>query len=60
MIVCHCASVTDSDISRLVRDGVSTVHEIVQRTGAGRRCAPCREEIATLLTQQQLIPILAD
>jgi bacterioferritin-associated ferredoxin len=60
MIVCHCASVTDSDINQLIRDGACTVSEIVQRSGAGRRCAPCREEIATLLSAQQLIPALAD
>jgi len=49
MIVCHCAGVTDHAITALIRDGASTVKEIVQRTGAGRCCAPCRDEIRSLL-----------
>ncbi len=49
MIVCHCAAVTDHAIAELIRDGVSTVQEIVRRTGAGRCCAPCRDEIRTLI-----------
>ena len=60
MIICHCAAVTDSDIHRLIRDGASTVKDIVRRSGAGRCCAPCREEIAAMLTQPPLVPALAD
>lgn len=61
MIVCHCAGVTDSDITRLIRDGVSSVSEIARRSGAGRCCAPCREEIAALIVQERpLIAALAD
>jgi len=50
MIVCHCAAVTDRAITDLIRDGASTVQEIVHRTGAGRCCAPCRDEIRALLS----------
>ena len=60
MIICHCAAVTDSDINRLIRDGASTVKDIIRRSGAGRCCAPCREEIASLLNQPQLVPALVD
>lgn len=61
MIVCHCTGVTDSDINRLIRDGASSVKEIVQLSGAGRCCAPCRAEIADLLVQgRPLVPALAD
>jgi len=56
MIICHCAAVTDSDINQLIRDGASTVKDIIRRSGAGRCCAPCREEIASLLNQPQLVP----
>ena len=56
MIVCHCAGVTDRAIAELAREGVSTVKEIVCRTGAGRRCAPCRDEIRTLLSPNALQP----
>jgi bacterioferritin-associated ferredoxin len=49
MIVCHCAGVTDRAITTVVRAGAATVKDIVQRTGAGRCCAPCRDEIRALL-----------
>ncbi|HSD10327.1 MAG TPA: (2Fe-2S)-binding protein [Candidatus Binatia bacterium] len=49
MIVCHCAAVTDRTIERLIGEGASSVAEIVRRCGAGRRCPPCRDEIATML-----------
>lgn len=49
MIVCHCAGVSDQAITDLVRDGVSTLKDVVLRTGAGRCCRPCREEIRTLM-----------
>jgi len=51
MIVCHCAGVTDDVIVALIREGVSTVKDIVRRTGAGRCCAPCRDEIRSLLDE---------
>jgi len=51
MIVCHCAGVTDDAIVALIREGVSTVQDIVRRTGAGRCCAPCRDEIRSLLDE---------
>jgi bacterioferritin-associated ferredoxin len=51
MIVCACTGTTDADISRLARDGARSVSEIVRRTGAGRCCAPCREEIDRILVE---------
>jgi nitrite reductase (NADH) large subunit len=51
MIVCHCTGVTDDAIRALVRDGVSTVRGIVRRTGAGRCCTPCRDEIRELIDE---------
>lgn len=49
MIVCHCVGVTDGTIRNLIEAGASSVGEITRRCGAGRCCAPCREEIASLL-----------
>ena len=49
MIICQCTGVTDSRLKDLIREGASTVAEITRRCGAGRCCAPCREEIAALL-----------
>jgi bacterioferritin-associated ferredoxin len=51
MIVCHCTGVTDDAIMALIREGVSTVKGIVRRTGAGRCCAPCRDEIRELIDE---------
>lgn len=52
MIVCHCAGVSDSTIVRCIDAGVTSVAEITRLTGAGRRCGPCREEIASLLSDR--------
>ena len=49
MILCHCAAVTEATIVRLIAEGASTVEELSSRSGAGRRCAPCREELSSLL-----------
>lgn len=49
MIICQCAGMTDRAIGELIRSGAGTVQDIVRRTGAGRCCAPCREEIRRLL-----------
>jgi bacterioferritin-associated ferredoxin len=49
MIVCQCAGVTDTTIRRLIEDGVGSLNQIIRLTGAGRCCAPCRDEIRTLL-----------
>ena len=56
MIVCHCAGVTDHAITALIRDGASTVKDVIRRTGAGRCCAPCRDEIRTLLSTSNAEP----
>ncbi len=56
MIVCHCAGVTDHAILQLVREeAVQSVRDVVRQTGAGRCCAPCRQEIASLLSQGQAV-----
>lgn len=63
MIVCHCAGVSDSTIARHIEEGAASVSEIARLTGAGRRCAPCRQEIANLLNERQSfspIPCEAD
>jgi bacterioferritin-associated ferredoxin len=50
MIVCHCAGVTDSAIARVIEEGAASIADVTRLTGAGRCCAPCRQEIATLLS----------
>jgi bacterioferritin-associated ferredoxin len=60
MIVCHCTGTTDEAIGRLAREGVVSVREVVRRTGAGRCCAPCREEIADILSRSATEPAPAE
>ncbi len=49
MIICSCTGVTDATIDGLIEEGLCTVSQIATRCGAGRCCAPCREEIARML-----------
>jgi bacterioferritin-associated ferredoxin len=51
MIVCHCTGTTDHAIRRIVGEGVSTVGEITDRTGAGSCCESCRQEIGVLIAE---------
>jgi bacterioferritin-associated ferredoxin len=55
MIVCHCAGVTDTTIARVIEDGAASVADVARLTGAGRRCSPCRQEIANLLSSGSTI-----
>jgi bacterioferritin-associated ferredoxin len=59
MIVCHCVGVTDGTIRNLIDAGAASVAEITRRCGAGRCCAPCREEIASLLQSSSVAPLAA-
>jgi bacterioferritin-associated ferredoxin len=56
MIVCHCVGVSDAMIRKLIAAGASSLGEITRRSGAGRCCAPCREEIASLLHTSSAAP----
>jgi bacterioferritin-associated ferredoxin len=56
MIICHCAAVSDSTIEHLIGDGATSVAEIARRCGAGRCCAPCREEIVAMLYAAGVMP----
>ncbi len=49
MIVCHCRAVTDAAIRDAIAAGAASLAEVARRTGAGRCCAPCQEEIAGML-----------
>jgi bacterioferritin-associated ferredoxin len=49
MILCQCQGVTDATIEKLISEGASNLRAIVKSCGAGRRCAPCRAEISSML-----------
>lgn len=49
MILCHCAAISDSTVRRLIDEGARSLADVARGCGAGRRCAPCRDEILSLL-----------
>lgn len=49
MILCHCVGVSDKAIATVIEQGATTLADVTRRTGAGRCCAPCREEICAML-----------
>jgi bacterioferritin-associated ferredoxin len=49
MILCQCSAVTEATIEKLITEGASNLRSIVKSCGAGRRCAPCRDEINAML-----------
>lgn len=51
MIVCHCTGITDRAIRRMIGEGVTTLGEIAERTGAGSCCECCRQEIGALIQE---------
>ncbi len=53
MYVCVCNAVTDRDIKNLLSEGVSTVTEVMQCTGAGTRCGTCVAEITRLVEERR-------
>jgi len=52
MIICQCTGATDNTIKNLILEGAQSVAEIVRRSGSGRCCAPCRQEIKAILCEQ--------
>ena len=51
MYVCVCNSVTDSDIRQAVRDGVSDIGQLGERTGCSTGCGCCAELAGAVLEE---------
>ena len=51
MFVCSCTGVTDRTVRACVIAGASTVDEVAERCGAGRRCGGCRPVVEELLAE---------
>ena len=41
MIFCHCAVVSDRDVSEAIDAGARTVAQVCRATGAGQQCGNC-------------------
>jgi bacterioferritin-associated ferredoxin len=49
MYVCICAAVTDRQIKQAVRDGATTLDDLVMHLGVGAGCGCCREVAQEIL-----------
>ncbi len=63
MIVCHCRKVTDREIRRCVRAGVTSPCAVSDACGAGAGCGGCRPLVnkiveSELQSQDRLLPLL--
>jgi len=53
MYVCLCTGVTEKTIREVLREGASTVEEVMYCTGAGTRCGTCAAGIAELVLEHE-------
>jgi bacterioferritin-associated ferredoxin len=53
MYVCLCTGVTEKTIREVLREGASTVEEVMYCTGAGTRCGSCAAGIAELVLEHE-------
>jgi bacterioferritin-associated ferredoxin len=51
MIVCHCAVVTDRDVTEAIDAGADTLAKVCMATSAGRQCGGCIFTLKALLCQ---------
>ncbi len=47
--LCHCMQITRQQISKLIREGVDNIDELMTMTGAGSVCGGCRPDMLSLL-----------
>ncbi len=50
MLVCHCLAVNDREVKAAVRQGATTVEDVVDLTDAGALCGGCHPNICRLLS----------
>jgi bacterioferritin-associated ferredoxin len=52
MYVCICHGITDKDIQKAARSGVTNIHQLATETGATTGCGSCLEMAEDILKQQ--------
>ncbi len=52
MYVCICHGITDKDIQKAARSGVTNIHQLAAETGATTGCGSCLEMAEDILKQQ--------
>ena len=55
MIVCHCAVVSDRDVTAAIEDGARSVASICRATSAARDCGGCIFTVKALLREHCLV-----
>jgi bacterioferritin-associated ferredoxin len=53
VIVCHCAVVSDHDVSSAVGQGARTVAQVCGATGAGKDCGSCVFALKRLVCEHE-------
>lgn len=48
-IACNCRNITYGKIEDAIREGFTTLEEVIDRTGAGKSCGECVEILAYLV-----------
>lgn len=51
-IVCSCNQVGEGNLTKLIADGVTTLNDVCQKSGAGLGCGSCKPEIQRLIASQ--------
>lgn len=51
--ICHCSGTTETKIKELITNGVNTLEEIANETGATTGCGACDYLIVELLAKPQ-------
>ncbi len=59
MIVCHCAVVSDHEISQAIDAGAGSLAAVCRATGAGRDCGSCVLSLKSQLCKHQASLIAA-
>jgi bacterioferritin-associated ferredoxin len=53
MIICHCAVVSDDDVTRAVDAGARSLAIVCQMTGAGQDCGSCVFSVRRVICQHE-------
>lgn len=59
MIVCHCAVVTDRDVTNAWETGARSLGAVCRATGAGTDCGTCVFSVKRILCEHEASPNLS-
>jgi bacterioferritin-associated ferredoxin len=59
VIFCHCAVVSDREVSEAIEAGARTVAQVCRATGAGQQCGTCIFSVRRVVCQHGGSPVPA-